>query len=121
MKEHPLNEILKTSMVNLGEMIDVSKVVGTPIMLPNDTLAIPLSKVVCGFGVGGSEIPKKGDIKTEFSEEIFPFGGGSGGGISIIPSALLVLSEGKIKLLKVEKNFEIVDKVVDTFNEMIKK
>lgn len=119
MKEHPLNEILKTSMLNMGELIDVSKIVGNPILLPNDVLAIPLSKVTCGFGVGGSEFSNR--THEEFSEEIFPFGGGSGGGITITPSALLILNEGKVKLIKVEKNFDIFDKVVDTVKDMIKK
>ncbi len=119
MKEHPISEILKNSMIQLGDLIDVSKVVGSPILLPDHSIAIPLSKVSCGFGVGGSEIPKKNDHE-EFADEIFPFGGGSGGGVSITPTALIILNHGRIKLMKVEKNGFLMDKVFETVKDIIK-
>ncbi len=122
MKENPISEILKTSIIKLGDLIDVSKVVGSPILLPDNSIAIPLSKVSCGFGVGGSEIPSKNKTidNVEFGEELFPFGGGSGGGVSITPSALIILNHGRIKLLKVEKNGFFIDKFVDTIKDIIK-
>ncbi|HIT17795.1 MAG TPA: sporulation protein YtfJ, partial [Candidatus Caccosoma faecigallinarum] len=51
MKEHPISEILKASIIQLGDLIDVGKVVGSPILLPDQSIAIPLTKVSCGFGV----------------------------------------------------------------------
>lgn len=124
MKEHPINEILRTSLSNIGNMVDVSKVIGNPILLPNNQIAIPITKVTCGFGVGGSEFPtNKVDAKQkdEYSEEIFPFGGGSGGGISINPMALIVIHNDKIKLLKIEKDNPIFDKAIETIQDIIKK
>ena len=62
MKEHPINEILKTSLENIGDIIDVNKVIGDPIVLPNNAIAIPISKVVCGYGVGGSQFKGKNKL-----------------------------------------------------------
>lgn len=125
MKEHPINEILRTSLSNIGSMVDVSKVVGNPIMLPNNQIAIPITKVTCGFGVGGSEFPKNNaadkKLQSEYSDEIFPFGGGSGGGITINPMALIVISDNKVKLLKIEKDNPIFDKALETIQDIIKK
>ncbi len=119
MKEHPISEILKTSIIQLGDLIDVGKVVGSPILLPDKSIAIPLTKVSCGFGVGGSEIPSRND-KEEYSEELYPFGGGTGGGVSITPTALIILNKGKVKIMKIEKNGFLLDKVFDTMKDIIK-
>ena len=119
MKEHPISEILKASIIQLGDLIDVGKVVGSPILLPEQSIAIPLTKVSCGFGVGGSEFTsKKGN--AEFSEELFPFGGGTGGGVSITPTALIILNHGKIKIMKIEKNGFFIEKVFGAVKDIIK-
>ncbi len=120
MKEHPISNILKTSMIELGELIDVGKVVGSPIMLPDKSIAIPLTKVSCGFAVGGSEFNNK-NPNQEFAEEIFPFGGGTGGGVSITPTALIIINRGKIRITKIEKNGLFVEKVIDSIKDIIKK
>lgn len=121
MKEHPINEILKNSLQNINAITDVSKVIGNPIVLPNNQMAIPLVKVVCGFGVGGSEFVSKNQTNEELSEDIFPFGGGSGGAISLIPQALIVFSEGKYKLVSIEKENELPEKILSTIKEIVKK
>ena len=104
MKEHPINEILKTSLENIDELVNTNKAFGEPIILPNDVIVIPVSKVIYGYGVGGSQFNKKpGNAKIEMAEEIYPFGGGSGGGVTINPTALIIIKDGNIKMLSIEK------------------
>lgn len=123
MKENPINEILKTSIENIGDIVDVNKVVGEPIHLANNIIAIPISKVVCGYGVGGSQFKSKNNkvINEETANEIFPFGGASGGGLTITPSALIIIKEDKIQLLNVEKENELLPKILETIKDIIKK
>lgn len=118
MKENPINEILKTSLENMSTLTNVNKIVGDPMLLPNDMIAIPISKVVCGYGVGGSEYQNS---KVEASSEIYPFGGGSGGGLTISPIALLIIKDDKIKVVNVEKENDILIKVADVIKDIIKK
>ena len=103
----------------MGDLIDVGKVVGSPILLPDKSIAIPLTKVSCGFGVGGSEFNTK-KANAEFSEDLFPFGGGTGGGVSITPTALILLNHGKIKIMKIEKNGLFIEKVFGAVKDIIK-
>ncbi len=124
MKEHPINEILKTSLENIGQIADVNKVIGEPINLANNIIAIPISKIVYGYGVGGSQFKNKNKNKQnieEVSQELFPFGGGSGGGLTITPTALIVIHEDKVKLLNIEKENDLIPKVIDMIKDMIKK
>ncbi len=124
MKEHPINEILRTSLENIGQMVDTNKVVGEPIILPNNVMAIPISRVVCGYGVGGSEFAtnNKNKIeKTEIANEIFPFGGGSGGGLTITPTAFIIIKDENINIMNIEKENELFIKLFEAVKDMIKK
>ncbi len=124
--QNPINEILKTSLENINQIVDANKIIGEPIVLPNNILAIPISKVTCGYGVGGSEFNSKNSKKqiqvdTELGNEIFPFGGGSGGGLSISPTALVIIQNEKVKILNVEKNDDFLIKLFDAIKEIVKK
>lgn len=123
MKEHPINEILRTSLENIGDIVDVNKVIGDPIVLPNNAIAIPISKVVCGYGVGGSQFKgkNKNTIDVETSSEIFPFGGASGGGLSVTPSALIIILENKVKLMRIDKDNDLLPKIIESFKDILKK
>ena len=120
MKENPINDIIKTSLENMGIMINVNKVIGEPILLPNNAIAIPISKVVCGYGAAGSEYDNN-KKKYETSKELYPFGGGSGGGLTMTPTALIIIKDDKVKLLSIEKENDLLDKVVDLVKDIIKK
>ena len=82
MKENPINRLLDVSLGNINRLVDVSKVIGQPIKVDDDKIVIPVSKVTFGFGAGGSEFNNtSSDVyDTEMGDEVFPFGGGSGGG-----------------------------------------
>jgi sporulation protein YtfJ len=122
MKEHPINEILKTSLQNIEGMVDANKIIGEPIKIAENTIAIPISRVICGYGVGGSQFnSNKKNINFEISDELYPFGGGSGGAITLIPSAFIIINNDDVKLLHLEKDNDIVSKVLDIVKDIVKK
>ena len=122
MKEHPINDLLDISLENITKMVDVSKVVGQPIRVDEKNILIPVSKVVFGFGAGGSEFSTKQSGKAfnmELSDELYPFGGGSGGGINISPVAFLKITDGEMKIMTVEKNPTITEKLLELAKEYL--
>ena len=122
MKEHPINEILKTSLQNIEGMVNANKIIGEPIKIAENTIAIPISRVICGYGVGGSQFnSNKKNVNLEVSNELYPFGGGSGGALTLIPSAFIIINNNEVKLLHLEKDNDIVSKVLDIVKDIVKK
>jgi len=107
---------MKTAMESIKEMIDVNTIVGDPVETPDGTVIIPISKLTCGFAAGGGEYASSGD-DTKGSES-FPFGGGSGGGISVSPMGFLVVGGGQIRLLPVDANTAVIDRMIDMAPQM---
>ena len=52
---HPIENILKTTMSELKEMVDVNTIVGAPFIAPDGATIIPISKLSFGFVSGGGE------------------------------------------------------------------
>ncbi len=94
MSEHPIQGLMKTAMENLKEMVDVNTIVGDPVETPDGSVIMPVSKVGFGFAAGGSEfvVETKHNGTTETEH---PFGGGSGGGVSITPIAFLIVNSSQ--------------------------
>jgi sporulation protein YtfJ len=105
MEHNPINDILEASLANLKKLIDVNTIVGNPITTEDGTTIIPVSKVSFGFATGGSELPT--------SKPATPFGGGSGGGVTISPLAFLVVSKGNVSLLQIQTADTTADRVVN--------
>jgi len=107
---------MKTAMESIKEMVDVNTVVGDPVETPDGTVIIPVSRVTAGFVAGGGEY-EGGDSdmgnasKTQQSSQ-YPFGGGSGAGVSVQPVAFLVSSGTEVKLLPINDNI-IFDHMID--------
>ena len=126
MSEHPIKGLMETAMQNIKEMVDVNTIVGDTIEAGDGTVVVPISKVAFGFGAGGSEFGKNENNSSA------KFGGGSGGGVSIEPVAFMVVGQGQIKLVPVDKQTTptqdiieqvptMVGKIVDTFKNGEKK
>lgn len=98
--EHPIEKLMKSTLENIKEMIDVNTIVGDAVETNNGTYIIPISKVSFGFISGGSDCPKS----NSNSEGNYPFGGGSGAGITIKPIAFLIATNETVKLIPVEGN-----------------
>lgn len=112
-KKHPLSEVLEASLENLKKLVDVNTIIGEPLTMPDGVTIIPISKVSFGFATGGSELPS--------SKPTSPFGGGSGGGVTIQPQAFLVISKGDVKLLQMQTANNTADRVVNMVPGVIDK
>lgn len=112
--EHPIGNLMNTTMEKIKEMIDVNTIIGEPITSPDGTLIIPVSKVSYGFASGGSDLPTKKENKD-------CFGGGSGAGVTIQPVAFLTVYQGDVRLISVDSEEGTADKLVNMIPDVLKK
>lgn len=112
---HPLPNMLETTMAKIREMVDVNSVIGDPIIADGVTI-IPVSKVSFGMGGGGSDFVSKNASAAN------PFGGGAGAGVSITPIAFLIIKEGNVRMLPVAMPANTtVDRVVEMVPDFVDK
>ena len=90
-----IENLMSETLSKMKSMMDITTIVGTPIILDNATTIIPISKASIGLVVGG------GDIDNH-NRGNYPFAGGTGAGINIIPSGFLVYNNGKWEFCKAE-------------------
>ncbi len=99
-KEEQVNDIIKSAMDRLKNLVETNTVVGSPIKLDNNKTIIPVSKINVGFVAGGGEV--KCNLKKIKSEN-YPFAGGSGSGFNITPIGFLVIMGEKLDFVAVDK------------------
>mgnify|MGYP001078220982 CR=1 FL=1 len=109
--QHPIENIMKTTMENIKDMIDVNTIVGDAVETADGSVIIPISRVSFGFVAGGGEYKGEGNA-SQHPEEKLPFAGGSGAGVTVSPMAFLVVGKNKIKLLPINFNTPL-DRIVD--------
>lgn len=110
MGEHPIHNLMKISMENLKQMVDVDTIVGNPVKTDGGETIIPISKVAFGFAAGGSEF--ESTTKSD-SNQNPPFGGGSGGGVSITPIAFLVVNQEGVELKHLEERTHLYERILE--------
>ena len=110
-EQHPIHGLMQTAMQSLKEMIDVNTIVGDAVQTPDGTVVIPISKVGLGFAVGGTDYTMKTGNREEKDAPMF--GGGSGGGVSITPVAFMVVGNGQIRMLPVNPETSVYDRIFD--------
>lgn len=110
MDNHPIENLMKSTMESIKDMIDVNTIVGDPVKSVDGTTIIPISKVCFGFASGGSEF---NSVKPSDSNNNYPFGGGSGAGVTVKPVAFLVVKNDSIRLLSVDSQ-NSYDRIIDT-------
>lgn len=121
MAEHPIQGLMQTAMENIKEMVDVNTIVGDPVQTPDGSIIMPISKVGFGFVAGGSDIRmddaehKNGTATDAHNAAVSaPFGGGSGGGVSITPIAFLVVGTQGVKIVPLDSQTHLLDRVIDS-------
>lgn len=112
MKETPVNKIMESTLDKMREMVDVSTIIGEP-MVTGDTTLIPVSKVSYGFTSGGTDLPSKQNNEL--------FGGTGGGGISITPVAFIVIQNGTVRLMQINNYTSSADRAIAMIPELIDK
>ncbi|MFD0680971.1 MULTISPECIES: GerW family sporulation protein [unclassified Paenibacillus] len=118
MTEHPIQGLMKTAMENIKEMVDVNTIVGDPVETPDGSVIMPISKVGFGFAAGGSEFSAE-ENSTSHNDAAnakvsLPFGGGSGGGVSITPIAFLVVSKLGVKIVPLDNQTHLLERLIDS-------
>ncbi|NIK77539.1 sporulation protein YtfJ [Paenibacillus castaneae] len=121
MAEHPIQGLMQTAMENIKEMVDVNTIVGDPVQTPDGSIIMPISKVGFGFVAGGSDIRLDESEKNKGSQSdahhatvSLPFGGGSGGGVSITPIAFLVVGTQGVKIVPLDNQTHLIERVIDS-------
>lgn len=116
--EHPIENLMKSTMENIRNMVDVNTIVGDPVETNDGSYIIPVSKVSFGFASGGSDIPTTSSSINKISTENYPFGGGSGAGVTIKPVGFLIVRNDSVRMLPVESN-NTYDKIIDTVPQVL--
>lgn len=113
-KKTPLNDLMRSTMEKIHEMVDTNTIVGEPITTPDGVTLIPISKVSFGFGSGGGDYGKTAGQQN--------FGGGSGAGVKIDPVAFLVIKDGVTRVMPVAvPPVSTVDRVIDMVPDLMDK
>jgi len=124
MTDHPIQGLMQTAMENIKEMVDVNTIVGDPVQTPDGSVIMPISKVGFGFVAGGSDIrmdqedeqhqhqPNHTDAHR--ASVSLPFGGGSGGGVSITPIAFLVVGTQGVKIVPLDNQTHLMERIIDS-------
>lgn len=112
-----IGELVKDALTSIKSMVEVNNIIGDPITTPEGSVVIPVTEVACGFGAGGSDIASK----NQKEGELYPFGGGSGGGVSVKPVAFLVISGERVKLIPVTKSESTAQTILGLVPDMVDK
>ena len=117
-QNHPINDLMATTMEQIKAMADANTIVGQPIHTEDGVTLIPVSRVSLGFASGGTDF----NGKNQKPDGKNNFGGGSGAGVSISPVAFIVVKNGNVRLLPVAPPpATTVDRVVELVPEMFDK
>ena len=106
MAENNFNSVMTSLLKGVDSVLSTKTVVGEPINV-GDTILVPLVDVSFGLGAGAGNQDKKSSG-----------GGGVGGKMS--PSAILVIQNGKTKLVNIKQQ-DGLTKVLDMVPDLVDK
>jgi sporulation protein YtfJ len=124
MSDHPIQGLMTTAMESLKEMIDVNTIIGDPVETPDGSVILTVSKVGFGFAAGGSEFKLEGGGQGKGEGQgapKLPFGGGSGGGVSITPIAFLIVNGHGVKMLHLDESTHLYEKILELAPQAVDK
>ncbi|GAK39966.1 putative sporulation protein [Paenibacillus sp. TCA20] len=126
MSDHPIQGLMKTAMENIKAMVDVNTIVGDAVETPDGTVILPISRVGFGFAAGGSDFHLDAEAESKSSNssgnsasKANPFGGGSGGGVSIRPIAFLVVGKQDVHIVPLDNQTHLFEKIIDSAPQVI--
>lgn len=106
MAENNFSSVMTSLLKGVDSILSTKTVVGEPINV-GDTILVPLVDVSFGLGAGAADKDKKASG-----------GGGVGGKMS--PSAILVIQNGKTKLVNIKQQ-DSVTKILDMVPDLVDK
>lgn len=113
MGEASVKNVVETTVQKMKDMLDVNTVMGEPISAGDGITILPISRVSCGFGSGGTDFPTKQPKDC--------FGGGAGGGVSVTPVGFLVVKGQEVRLLQLSSNAGYADRLINLVPEVVDK
>ena len=112
-----LSDFMGTNMEKVKAMVDANMVIGDPITTPDGVTILPICRINIGIGGGGTEIPGKNPPAGGY-----PFGGGSGAGVTVTPLAFLITKNGSVRMLPVaEPASTSVDRLIELLPDLLEK
>lgn len=127
MQQHPIDNMMQTTMESIRGMVDVNTVVGSPVAGAHGTTIIPISRVSVGFVAGGGEYAVEDAKNHPIPTDVFPFAGGTGAGVSVQPVGFLVVGEDTVKVLPaqtsgaMERLVELMPQLLENLNQNVEK
>ena len=126
--ENKIQDIIKTSLENIRNMVDANTVIGNPINTDSGTTIIPISKVSMGFASGGLDFNGKNAKPYPAPQSNQQnFGGGGGTGLSVMPVGFLIVSrDGDVSMINVgdktpndpvEQILDLIDRSPEIFDK----
>ena len=113
---HPLPDMIGTTMEKLQTLVDTNTVVGDPIVTADGTTVIPITKVSYGIAGGGT------DFTTKTQKGANPFGGGAGASVTLTPISFLIIKDGVTRMIPVaEPASTTVDHLIEKVPEFTDK
>ncbi|MCH5165782.1 MAG: sporulation protein YtfJ [Clostridiales bacterium] len=109
--EHPIERIMDSAFGKMRTLTDADIIVGNPIIMPDGTTVVPISKISIGIVTGGGEYSQK-------QQSEYPFAGASGAGMSVSPVCFLVSDGKSVRMLNVGSK-SMFDKVVETVPDVV--
>ena len=117
-------EIIRNTLEQLKEIVDVNTVMGNPIETAAGVTIIPVMKVSAGLATAGLDYYSK-NLPVKLQEkEASNFAGGGGSGITVQPIGFLVVKQnGSVELLSVAaaSKASTATSVLDTAIEFIER
>ena len=113
---HPLSDMMTSTMAKIKDMIDVNTVIGDPITTPDGVTILPVTKVSIGYGAGGSDFATKNTPANRDNS----FGGGAGGSVKITPIAFLIIRDSNVRMLPVaEPASTSMDRLIEQVPDLL--
>ena len=106
MAENNFSSVMTSLLKGVDSVLSTKTVVGEPINV-GDTILVPLVDVSFGLGAGAGNQDKKAS-------------GGGGVGGKMTPSAILVIQNGKTKLVNIKQQ-DSVTKILDMVPDLVDK
>lgn len=110
-QEHPIERIMDSAFGKMRTLTDADMIVGDPIVMPDGTSVVPISKISIGIVSGGGEYSQK-------QQNEFPFAGASGAGMSVAPVCFLISDGKSVRMLNVGSKGPL-DKIIDTVPDLV--
>ena len=117
--KHPIENIMRTTMENIRDMVDVDTVIGEPILTQDGSTVIPVSRVSFGFVAGGAEYHCGSRCRAPAEDgDRLPFGGGTGAGVTLQPMGFLVTNQNSVRLLPAQA-YAPADRIIELVPQLM--